>query len=138
MIEIVFTDKPDDEIYGFQDNGFDAYAEKHGIVCNYKPFGFVAKEEGRTVGAITGNSYYKEVHIGELLVDEACRGQDIGTKLMKAVEEHFTGMGFENINLTTYGFQAPEFYKKCGYEVEYIRRSSSDTTLDKYFLVKYL
>ena len=36
---------------------------------------------------------------------------------MQAVEEHFRDKGFENMNLTTYSFQAPEFYKKHGYEV---------------------
>ena len=33
---------------------------------------------------------------------------------METVENYYENKGFENINLTTYGFQAPEFYKKCG------------------------
>ena len=48
------------------------------------------------------------------------------------------GKGFETIELTTYAFQAPGFYQKCGFDVEYIRRSKSDSRLDKYFMVKYL
>ena len=46
--------------------------------------------------------------------------------------------GFENINLTTYGFQAPEFYQKCGYRVEFIRRNKENPKLDKYYFVRYL
>ena len=139
MIEISYTQTPEEDgLYCFQDMGFEEYAKQHGILCDYKPFGFSAKENGRTVGAITGNSYYNEVHISELMVDKDCRGRDIGTKLVKAVEEHFTGKGYENINLTTYGFQAPEFYKKCGYKVEYIRKSKNDPKLDKYFMIKHL
>ena len=42
---------------------------------------------------------------------------------MEAVENHFKDKNFENINLTTYEFQAPEFYKKCGYKVEFIREN---------------
>ena len=45
--------------------------------------------------------------------------------------------GFENMNLTTYSFQAPEFYKKCGFEIEFIRESKQNPKLTKYFLVKY-
>ena len=43
----------------------------------------------------------------------------------------------KNINLTTYDFQAPDFYKKCGYEVEFVRKNKEEPKLTKYFLVKY-
>ena len=61
-----------------------------------------------------------------------------GTKLVEEVIERFKNKGFENINLTTYEFQAPEFYKKCGFEVEYVRKSKENSKLNKYFMVKYL
>lgn len=56
---------------------------------------------------------------------------------IKAVEEYYKDKDFENINLTTYAFQAPEFYKKCGFEVEFVRNSKENFKLTKYFLVKY-
>lgn len=31
----------------------------------------------------------------------------------------------------------PEFYKKCGYEVEFVRKNKEEPKLTKYFLVKY-
>ena len=89
------------------------------------------------VGIITGNSYYKEVHISDLIILDEYRNKNIGSKLVKTVEDYFKGKGFENINLTTYGFQAPEFYKKCGFEVEFIRKNKKNSKLDKYYLVKY-
>ena len=58
-------------------------------------------------------------------------------QVLKAVEEYYKDKGFENINLTTYGFQAPEFYKKCGFQVEFIRENKNNPKLTKYFLVKY-
>ena len=58
-------------------------------------------------------------------------------KLGVTVDSHYKDKGFENINLTTYGFQAPEFYKKCGFKVEFVRENKKNPKLNKYFLVKY-
>ena len=68
---------------------------------------------------------------------EEYRNKHIGSKLIETVENYFRDKGFENINLTTYDFQAPEFYKKCGYEVEFVRKNKEEPKLTKYFLVKY-
>ena len=101
-------------------------------------FAFVAKEGEETLGLITGNTYYKEVHIGDIIILEEHRNKHIGTKLIETVENHFKNKEFENINLTTYSFQAPEFYKKCGFEVEFIRKCKETSKLNKYYLVKYI
>lgn len=125
-----------DDLGGFIDRTFEAYAEKNGISCNYRDFCFVARDEDRIIGLVMGHSYYDSVYIGELIVTEECRGRGIGTMLMKRVEEEYRGKGMEYICLTTYAFQAPEFYKKLGYKVEYIRKSRNEK-LTKYFLIKY-
>ena len=39
------------------------------------------------------------------------------------------------ITLTTFGFQAPEFYKKLGYKLEFVRKDK-DPKLSKYFYLK--
>ncbi len=138
MIEYKFKEELEGKDYEKIGKGFEEYAQKNNVVCNYKPFAFVAESDGKQIGIITGNSYYKEVHIGDLIVDEEYRGNKVGKALMEQVENHFKDKGFENINLTTYDFQAPEFYKKCGYKVEYIRECKNDPKLNKYYLVKYL
>ena len=137
MLEIEFKENLDEKYYEIIDNEFNTYAAKNGVTCNYTPFNFIAKENDELIGLITGHSYYKEVHIGDLIVYEEYRNKHIGTKLVKTVEEYFENKGFENINLTTYGFQALEFYKKCGFEVEYVRENKQNPKLSKYFLVKY-
>ena len=68
---------------------------------------------------------------------EEYRKSGVGSMLVKAVEEAFKDDNREQINLTTYGFQALEFYKKLGYEVEYVRKNK-DENLTKYFLIKYI
>ena len=137
MLNIEFKENIDEEYYKIIDKEFNKYAEENEIICNYKPFSFIAKEDRNFVGIITGNSYYKEIRIGDLIVIDEYRNKHIGSQLIKNVEEYFKGKWFENINLTTYRFQAPEFYKKCGFEVEFIRKNKENPKLDKYYLVKY-
>lgn len=137
MLNIEYKENLDEEFYKIIDTEFNKYATKNGVTCNYQPFNFIAKENDKVVGIITGHSYYNEVHIGDLIIFEEYRNKHIGTKLVKTVEEHYKNKGFENINVTTYNFQAPEFYKKCGFEVEFIRENKENPKLTKYFLVKY-
>ena len=70
---------------------------KNGVICNYTPFTFVAKEDDKIIGIITGHSYYKEVHIDDLIVLEEYRGNKVGSKLVKTVEEYYEDKGFKNI-----------------------------------------
>lgn len=138
MLNLEFKENLDEEMYKKINDEFDKYAIKNNVICNYKPFAFIAKEEDKFVGLINGHSVYNEIHISELIVLEEYRNKHIGSMLIKAVEDYFKDKEFENINLTTYGFQALEFYKKCGYEIEFIRKNKENSTLDKYFMIKYL
>ena len=113
------------------------YEAKHGIVCNYTPFCFIAKEGDELVGAIAGATFFSEVYIDELVVREDQRGKDIGTKLINAVEEYYKDSGFNNMNTCTNEFQAPKFYEKCGFELEFVRKNKDNPKLNKYYYVKY-
>jgi len=137
MIKIEYKENLDEEFYKIIDKEFNKFATENEVNCNYRPFNFIAREDNKVVGIITGHSYYKEVHIGDLIILEEYRNKHIGTKLVETVESYYKNKGFENINLTTYNFQAPEFYKKCGFEVEFIRENKNNPKLSKYFLVKY-
>lgn len=137
MIDIEYIENADKRLYKLMDNEFNKFAIKNGVTCNYKSFNFVAKEDDKIVGIIMGHSYYKEVYIDDLIVLEEYRNKHIGTKLIETVENYFKNKGFENINLTTYKFQAPEFYKKCGFKVDFIRENKENPKLNKYYLVKY-
>ena len=137
MLNIEYIENLCENFYKLIDDEFNKYAIKNDVKCNYTPFNFVAREDNIVIGIITGHSYYKEVHIGDLIILEEYRNKHIGSKLIETVENYFRDKGFENINLTTYDFQAPEFYKKCGYEVEFVRKNKEEPKLTKYFLVKY-
>jgi len=128
----------DEKIGMILDLEFENYAAKNNIDCNYEQFAFLAKEGEEVLGVITGNAYYKEVHVQDLIIVEKYRKQHIGMKLLAKAEEYAREKGVVNINLSTYAFQAPEFYKKYGFQVEFIRENKEEPKLNKLFLVKYL
>ena len=125
----------DDRIGDFINAEFSDYATGCGVELNYEEFCFVAEDNGEIIGVLTGHAYYNEVHIGDLVVGKDHRRDGIGRKLVEAVEETYKGKNFEKIALTTFGFQAPEFYKKLGYELEFVREDK-DPKLSKYFYLK--
>lgn len=132
------VDEEDGAIGDFIHEGFTKYGKQCGVTLNYDEFCFAAEDsEGKIIGVITGRAYYNEVHIGDLIVDERYRGTGLGSRLVHAAEDAYRGKGYDVVTLTTFGFQAPEFYKRLGYEVEFIRESR-DPKLNKYFLKKNL
>lgn len=126
-----------DEIDKIADELLSEYDIENGIEYNFKRFAFVAKESNQTVGYLTGFSYYSEVTVNNLVVLKNYRGKGIGAALLKQVEQHFNGKGFNNINLVTNEFQAPKFYEKCGFKLEFVRKNKENPKLTKYFFVKY-
>ena len=134
IIEKVETNK---QIENFIKSEHQKYEEKAGVVCNYTPFCFVAKENDELVGAISGATFFSEIYIDELVIKEEHRGKNIGTKLVKAVEDYYKDFGFNNINTCTNEFQAPKFYEKCGFELEFVRKNKDNPKLNKYFYIKY-
>ena len=137
MLKIDYREYADEELGNIIGSEFSKFAEKNGVTGNYIPFCFVAKLDDEFAGVITGHAYYKEVKISDLLILEQFRGKYIGSKLIKAVEDYFGGKGYENINLSTYEFQAPDFYIKNGFQIEFIRKNINNPKLTKYFFIKY-
>ena len=128
----------DETVGDFIHEEFTRYGIQNDVDLNYDEFCFAAEDaDGRIVGVITGRAYYNEVHIGDLIVGEHYRRSGLGRRLVSTVEEAYRDQGYDVITLTTFGFQAPEFYKKLGYSVEFVR-SSKDPKLSKYFLKKDL
>ena len=137
-MQIRRVEEENEKIGEFIGDGFTNYANQNGVDLNFDDYCFVAEgEDGKILGVITGRAYYNEVHIGDLIIAEGSRRSGLGSKLVHAVEEAFSGKGYEKITLTTFGFQAPEFYKKLGFQVEFIREDKYPK-LTKYFLAKAL
>ena len=137
-IEIKRVEKINRSIGDFIADSFELYSDQNNVSLEYDEFCFVAEDsEGEIIGAITGRALYNEVHIKDLIIKEEYRKKGLGSKLIKNVEDAYRNKGYNVLTLTTFAFQAPEFYKKLGFTVEFIRRQD-DSRLDKYFLKKDL
>ena len=116
-MEIKRIDEVNDRIGEFINKEFSDYARQNEVTLNYDEFNFVAEDDDGTIlGVITGRTTYNEVHIVDLIVNHECRRGGVGSRLVAAVEEAYKGKGYSKITLTTFGFQAPEFYIKHGYK----------------------
>lgn len=109
-----------------------------GIVCNYKRFSLAAKDKTDIVmGILTAFTAFAEVYVDDIWVDPAYRKLGIGKKLLLELEHRFQDKGYNNINLVTSEFQAPGFYEKCGFELEFVRVNKQNPQLTKYFFIKF-
>lgn len=79
--------------------------------------GFFARNDaGDIIGGITGTAYWGNMHIDFLWVDPASRGQRIAEQLMQQIEQHAKAAKYGLMMVDTFSFQAPEFYKKQGFQ----------------------
>ncbi|MFF9771696.1 GNAT family N-acetyltransferase [Streptomyces sp. NPDC053086] len=69
-------------------------------------------------GGLVGHTWSTWLHVTYLWVDAAHRGTGLGARLLTEAERiATTDRGCAAARLETWDFQAPEFYKKRGYEV---------------------
>ncbi|AQR94892.1 GNAT family N-acetyltransferase [Clostridium saccharoperbutylacetonicum] len=81
---------------------------------------YLEDEKGEMIGGLIGNTHGNWLTIKFLWVSENARGQSIGSKLLKKAEETAKERGCKYVFLDTFSFQAPEFYKKYGYEEKFV------------------
>ncbi|KAB2459900.1 GNAT family N-acetyltransferase [Bacillus sp. CH126_4D] len=78
---------------------------------------FVVKDEnGKIFGGVTGTMYFYHLNIDFLWVDDSVRHDGYGSQLLHKIEDIAKEKGCRLILLDSFSFQAPEFYKKHGYQ----------------------
>jgi len=98
---------------------------------------FVRDEAGQIVAGLSGWTFYGWLAVDLLWVREDLRRQGFGDQLIKAAEEEAIICGCTQVQLDTFDFQAPEFYKKHGYEVFGVLDGYAGNH-KRYYLRKYL
>ena len=77
---------------------------------------FLRDEKGAVVGGAYGWTAYGWLRIDVLWVREDLRGRGFGKQLLEATEAEGVRRGCQYATLDSFSFQAPELYKKYGYE----------------------
>jgi ribosomal protein S18 acetylase RimI-like enzyme len=76
---------------------------------------YVLDDDGRVVGGLIGGTIWGWLEVAVLWIDVPLRGQGLGTELMRRAEQEAVERGCTAARLSTWDFQALEFYRRLGY-----------------------
>lgn len=98
---------------------------------------FVRDDDGAIRAGLYGWTWSGWLEIRTLWVREADRGHGLGSRLLAAAEDEGRRRGAHTAILDTHSFQAPDFYRKYGYQA-YAELDGYPTGHSKIFLRKRL
>jgi len=87
-----------------------------GLSVEHQPFGLLAYSGDQCIGSAIGKIFFNWLHIDLIWVEESHRRQGLGKTLMEQLLEKAKEAGLSGIEVWTQSWQAPEFYRKLGYE----------------------
>ena len=77
---------------------------------------FLRDDSGEMVAGISGMQWGAVFELERLWVSESIQKQGAGSRLLQIIEDEAASRECMTIHTNTFSFQAPEFYKKHGYE----------------------
>lgn len=84
---------------------------------DYRTFAIVLRHpDGSLRAGAAGWTRWGWLHLDLLWVEEALRGQGVGTSLLVATERIARERGCTMLTVDTASFQAPDFYRKRGFQ----------------------
>lgn len=83
-----------------------------------RPLAVVLRDEdGRLVGGLKGTTTFGWLYVSVLWLEEDRRGAGLGSELLRRAESEAVERGCHAACLTSFSFQAPDFYLRHGYRV---------------------
>ena len=133
--QIVSVDEPE---WGIIGGGIRNYNIKQAGDDKYQNMCFVLRgPDEEIVGGVIGAIYWGWFHLDLLWVKEELRRRGYGHRLLTRAEDEARQLGAKNVYLDTFSFQAPDFYKKHGYQV-FGELPDFPPGYQRYFLTKQL
>jgi GNAT superfamily N-acetyltransferase len=74
-------------------------------------------EDGRAIGALTGETQFKWLRVSLMSVEQSARGQGFGASMMDLAEAEAIRRGCQYAYVDTMDYQAPDFYHRLGYTI---------------------
>jgi len=116
-VKVEIENSPDKEVQRLIDEGLDAFNTERAGPENAEDLWVIARDDdGRVCGGLKGRSSYSWLFIDWLWVSSLRRGHGIGGHLLAKAEETARARGCLGAYVDTFSFQAPDFYRRNGYE----------------------
>ena len=108
---------PTDKEIAFVNNALQKFNDEKVGPDNHELLNIVEYDNsGNIIAGILGGTYWGWMHIDILWVDENHRRQGLGSQLLETAESEAIKRGCHSVHVDTMSWQAPDFYKKHGYE----------------------
>ena len=111
------TDRPVAEDLEVVDAGLHLYNLAAADLDAVRPLAcFARAASGEVVGGLRARQWGAAVEVQQLWVEASFRRRGVALRLMRMLERAAVERGAAVIYLDTFSFQAPAFYRRCGYE----------------------
>jgi GNAT superfamily N-acetyltransferase len=115
---IVQIENPEESSWGIIGKGVGTYNRQQAGDNRFQRICYVLHNDDQKIaGGVIAEAYWEWLYIDLLWVEEQLRRQGFGHLLLIAAEQEAMRLGAKHAYLDTFSFQAPEFYKRHGYEV---------------------
>jgi GNAT superfamily N-acetyltransferase len=113
---LVVTDAPGAAVADVILPGLVAFNEAGGGPSHYRPLAvLVTDEAGKTLGGLSGVTYWRWLYIQLFWLPEPLRDAGLGTEILASAEAEARARGCVDVWLDSFSFQAPGFYQRHGY-----------------------
>ncbi|GAC19946.1 GNAT family N-acetyltransferase [Paraglaciecola arctica] len=137
-MKIEVLDNPEQELIDFLDTKIADFNWENWEVNKRVPLAVQIKnDQGDVIAGAAARTFGNWLLLNTLWVSDELRGQKVGSKILKEIEESAKKRGCKKCLLDTLNFQAMPFYEKHGYKTQWIQQDYPKTGC-KYFMVKEL
>lgn len=123
-MELEVIDSPSKELISFFDKKIEEFNLERWEVKEKKPLAVALRDkQGTIMAGAAAWTFGFWLYIENLWVDQSLRGQELGTKILSALEAQARKRGCRFALLDTLNFQARPFYERFGYKVQWTQES---------------